>query len=119
MTDGAAAARRIGYSDFDKIDVRVGTVLTAGLNEKALKPAYVLEIDFGPELGIKTSSAQITQAYDPESLIGKQIVAVVNFEPKRVAGVRSEVLILAIVQPDGPTVLLMPDMPVKNGSRMA
>ena len=108
----------IEFSDFLRVDIRAGTVVSAKLNQKARVPAYVLEVDFG-ELGTKTTSAQITEAYKPEDLVGVQVVAVVNFPPKRVAGVKSEVLILAVVQDDSPTIILQPSQPVANGSRIA
>jgi tRNA-binding protein len=115
----ASGAELIAYSDFTKIDIRAGTIRSVGINAKARNPAYILKIDFGTNYGIKTSSAQITEAYTVEDLIGRQIVAVMNFEPKRVAGVISEVLVLAIVQHGEPTVLLSPLDSVKNGSQMA
>ena len=83
----------ISFDDFLKVEIRIGTVLEARLNEKARKPAYVLTLDFGP-CGIKTSSAQLTKHYQPEDLVGMQVVAVLNFPAKRIAGVKSEVLIL-------------------------
>ena len=107
----------ITYSDFLKVDIRVGTIIEAVDNLKARQPAYVLTIDFG-ELGQKTSSAQITQKYSKEELIGKQIVAIVNFPAKRVAGVKSEVLVLAAVCSSG-TVLLEPNIQVNNGARIS
>ena len=107
----------IAFSDFLKIDIRVGTIIAAIDNLKARQPAYVLTIDFG-QLGKKISSAQITQNYSKEELIGKQIVAVVNFSPKRVAGVKSEVLVLAAVSTKG-TVLLEPNLAVENGTRIS
>lgn len=108
----------IGLEDFQKVDVRTGTILTATLNPKARIPAFVLEIDFGP-LGVKTSSAQITEHYSEQDLVGRQIVAVVNFPPKRVAGIRSEVLVLAAVDESRGTVLLEPTFPVANGTRIS
>ncbi len=107
----------ISFDDFLKVDTRAGTILTVTPNVKAKKPAYVLTIDFG-DLGIKTSSAQITDHYTPEQLIGTQIIAVVNFEPKRIAGVVSEVLVLGCACPDATVVLLRPTQPVANGSRV-
>lgn len=107
----------IDYAAFEQIDIRAGTVLHAEPNAKARHPAFVLRIDFGP-LGVKTSSAQLTERYTPDELVGKQVLAVVNFAPKRVAGVVSEVLILACVG-DGGTVLIAPGMPVPNGVRVA
>tara|TARA_R110002049_G_scaffold53676_1_gene149819 strand:- start:358 stop:696 length:339 start_codon:yes stop_codon:yes gene_type:complete len=94
----------IGWSDFEKIDLRVGTIINASINEKAKKPAYILEIDFGT-IGIKKSSAQITERYTIDELIGQQIVAVVNFPPKQIAQTMSECLILGAV--DGSDVNLL------------
>ena len=108
---------QIEFGDFLKVDIRVGTILSARLNEKARKPAYALEVDMG-EIGTKTSSAQITEHYQPEDLIGKQVLAVVNFPPKRVAGVKSEILVLAAVDEEKGTILIKPDFPVANGTRM-
>ena len=100
--------------DFEKIDIRVGTIIDARENEKARKPAYQLKIDFGPEIGIKASSAQITQCYQPKDLIDMQIIAVVNFPPRKVADVVSEVLVLGTDSEQG-IVLLNPNEKVKNG----
>lgn len=108
----------IMIDDFEKIDMRVGTVIEASLNEKAKKPAYKLIIDFGDELGKKTSSAQLTQLYTQEQLLGKQIIAVVNFPPRQVAGVKSEVLVLGSISKQG-TVLLSIVEPVENGDRIS
>jgi tRNA-binding protein len=112
-------ADKIDFVDFQKIDIRAGTIISAALNSKARSPAFVLRIDFGEECGLKTSSAQITEAYHPDQLVGQQIIAVMNFESKLVAGVRSEVLVLAIVQQQGPTMLVSPTSPVQNGARLA
>jgi len=108
----------IDFSDFLKVDIRVGTILSARPNEKAIKPAYVLEVDFGPAYGTKTTSAQITAEHSLESLPGMQVLAVVNFPPKRVAGVKSEVLTLATMEEGGRTVLITPSKPVPNGTRL-
>ncbi len=108
--------RRIRISDFEKVDIRIGTILSAELNPKAKTPALVLEIDFGP-LGIKTSSAQITDHYQPKELPGSQVAAVMNFEMKRIAGVKSEVLVMGADDPEG-VVLLSPRHSVPNGSRV-
>ena len=113
------AKNPIEFNDFLQVDIRVGTILEATLNKKAKKPAYILKIDFGKELGVKISSAQITQNYTPNELIGKQICAVVNFKPKRVAGVKSEVLVLAVVCKENGTVLIEPTKKVINGERIA
>lgn len=107
----------IDWSDFEKIDLRIGTILSAKLNEKAKKPAYIMEIDFG-ELGIKKSSAQITERYPLNKLIGQQIVAVVNFPPKQIAQTMSECLVIGAV--DGSDVnLLTLTHPSKNGLKIS
>ncbi|MFT5450247.1 MAG: tRNA-binding protein [Gammaproteobacteria bacterium] len=111
-------AMPIEFEDFLKVDIRTGTVVEAALNAKARVPAYVLKVDFG-ELGMKTSSAQITGNYQPDDLVGKQVVAVVNFAAKRVAGVKSEVLILGAVSDASSVVLLEPTFAVENGSRIS
>ena len=108
----------ISLQDFLKIEIHTGTVLSARLNEKSRKPAYVLEVDFGPDLGVKTTSAQITDHYSTDELPGRHVVAVTNFPPMRIAGVKSEVLVLGAVTEDG-VVLLTPDDPVANGLRIA
>lgn len=107
----------IEFDDFLKVDMRVGMVLSAEPNPKAQKPAYILTIDFGA-LGIKTSSAQLTVHYTAEALIGRQVIAVVNFAPKRIAGVKSEVLVLGAPDENGAVVLLQLTQPVANGSRI-
>ena len=107
----------IEFNDFQKLDIRVGTITEGCEFEKALKPAYKLKIDFGEEIGIKQSSAQITDYYMPECLVGKQILAVVNFAPKQIADFMSEVLVLGTYSDDG-VVLITPDMAVQNGDRL-
>lgn len=103
--------------DFEKIEIRVGTIIEATINKKAKKPAYKLKIDFGEELGIKTSSAQITKCYEKEELEGKQIVAVVNFPPRQIADVKSEVLVLGSDSKQG-IVLLRPTLEVEDGDKI-
>jgi tRNA-binding protein len=108
----------ISYDDFAKVDVRVGTVLSAAPNPTARKPAYVLEIDFGAGLGRKTASAQVTELYTPAQLVGRQVAAVVNFPPKQIARMVSEVLVLGFPDAQGRVVLINVDHPVPDGSRM-
>ena len=107
----------ITWHDFEKIDIRVGTVLAVNDFEKARKPAYQLQIDFGP-LGILKSSAQITALYNKEELLGKQVVAVVNFPPRQIANFMSECLVLGVYNAGGEVVLLQPTMPVSNGDKI-
>lgn len=108
----------IDFEYFAKVEMRVGTVRSAVPNPKARVPAYVLQIDFGP-LGTRTSSAQLTERYVADELVGRQIVAVINVPPKRVAGVKSEVLVLAAVDESDGTTLLTPTHPVADGTRIA
>lgn len=105
----------IDFDRFAQIDLRVGTVVAAEISPKARMPAYKLTIDFGA-LGTRTSSAQITERYATQQLVGKQVIAVVNFEPRQVATVLSEVLVLAVVGQIGGVILLTPDAPLTNGS---
>lgn len=103
--------------DFNRLDIRAGTVLEAKPFAKARKPAYQLTIDFGQELGIRRSSAQITEVYTPEMLVGTQVLAVVNFPPRQIADFMSEVLVLGTYSSQG-VVLIRPDQPVQNGDRL-
>ena len=105
----------ISYEDFRKVQIRVGTVLSLKNNEKARQPSLVLEVDFGNDIGIKTTSAKITHYYNAENLIGRQVIAVCNFPTKNIAGVVSEVLILGAIETDGKVVLLHPTQKVENG----
>lgn len=105
------------FEDFMNLDIRVGTIVQAEEFEKARRPAYKLLIDFGEEIGIKKSSAQITEVYRSEGLIGKQILAVVNFPPKQIADIISEVLVLGIYSERG-VVLIVPDENVNNGDKL-
>ncbi|GGK02135.1 putative chaperone CsaA [Lentibacillus kapialis] len=105
--------------DFMEIDMRVGTVLKAEPFPEAKKPAIKLEIDFGDAIGIKQSSAQITRRYEPKDMEGRQVIGVVNFPPMRIAGYKSEVLIIGGVQEEDDVVLLRPDEAVANGTRVS
>lgn len=105
------------FDDFMKLDIRVGTITEAKVFEKARKPAYQLMVDLGGEIGLKRSSAQITEHYKPEELVGKQVLAVVNFPPRQIADFFSQVLVLGTYSQGG-VVLITPDKPVENGDRL-
>ncbi len=109
----------ISWQDFEKVELRVGTIVSAEPFPEARKPAYRMTIDFGGKIGIKKSSAQITDLYDCEDLVGKQIVAVVNFPIKRIGPFISECLVTGFVQEDASVVLAVPDKPTNNGFRLA
>lgn len=108
----------ISYSDFEKVDIRTGEIISVDDFPEARKPAYKLTIDFGPEIGVKKSSAQITQKYTKEALLGLQVLAVVNFPPKQIGSFMSEVLTLGLPDADGAVVLLTPTQPVPKGGKM-
>ena len=108
----------ISYDDFARVDIRAGTVVRAEPYPEARKPSIKLWIDFGPELGTRKSSAQITRYYAPETLIGRQVAAVVNFPPRQIGKFMSEVLVLGFPDADGEVVLIAPDHGVPNGGRM-
>ena len=110
---------QITYNDFEKVDIRIGTVISVKKNEKARKPSLVVKVDFGKEIGIKQSSAQITHYYSKENLIGKQVIGVCNFPKKNIAGVISEVLILGAIEKDGKVVLVHPSQQAENGLDIA
>lgn len=114
----AAAAAPIGFDQFLAVDIRIGTVLAAEPLAGARKPALKLEIDFGPVLGRRRSSAQLTENYEPADLVGRQVAAVVNFPPRQIGKFMSEVLTLGFADERGAVVLFRPDRPVPNGSRL-
>ncbi len=108
----------IGFDDFQKVDIRVGTVVRAEDYPEARKPAIKLWVDFGDEIGVRKSSAQITAHYNPDGLIGKQVMAVVNFPPRQIGKFMSEILVLGLPDEAGEITLIGPDGPVPNGGRM-
>ena len=110
---------QITYEIFDKLDIRLGTVLSVKKNEKARKPSLVVEVDFGKEIGVKQSSAQITHYYNSENLVGKQVIGVCNFPEKNIAGIKSQVLILGSIDKDGKVTLLHPSQKAENGLPIA
>ena len=110
---------QITYDIFDKVDIRIGTILSVKKNVKARKPSLIIEVDFGKEIGIKQSSAQITNYYNEESLKGKQVIGICNFPEKNIAGVKSEFLVLGAIEDDGKVVLVQPSQPTKNGLKIA
>ncbi len=110
--------QEISWADFEKVDIRVGRVVEAEPFSEARKPSIKLTVDFGSEIGVKRSSAQLTAHYTSETLLGKQVVAVLNFPAKRIAGFKSEVLVLGVPDEEGAVVLLAPDREVPPGARM-
>jgi len=110
---------QITYDIFDKVDIRVGTVVSVKKNEKARKPSLVIEVDFGKEIGIKQSSAQITHFYNEENLKGKQVIGVCNFAEKNIAGVISQALILGAIDKEGKVILVHPSEEAENGLPIA
>ncbi|MGX9965267.1 tRNA-binding protein [Roseomonas sp. F4] len=109
---------QITYADFEKLDIRVGTIIDAQPFPEARKPAIKLWVEFGEGIGVKTSSAQLTVHYSPDRLIGRQVMAVVNFPPRRIGGFESEILVLGVPDENGAVVLLKPDLKVPDGGRM-
>jgi tRNA-binding protein len=115
---GAPAGETIGFDDFLKVDIRIGTVVAAEVYEGARKPSYRLRIDFGPGIGEKKSVGQVAALYAPEELVGRQVAAVVNFPVRQIGKALSEVLTLGFADAEGRVVLFAPDRPVPNGSRL-
>ena len=110
---------KITYDIFDKVDIRLGTVISVKKNEKARKPSLVVEVDFGKEIGIKQSSAQITHYYNEDNLLGKQVIGVCNFPEKNIAGIKSEALILGSIDKEGKVTLVHPSQKAENGLPIA
>ena len=110
---------QITYDIFDKVDIRLGTVISVKKNEKARKPSLVVEVDFGKEIGIKQSSAQITHYYNEENLLGKQVIGICNFPEKNIAGIKSEALILGSIDKEGKVTLVHPSQKAENGLPIA
>ena len=111
--------KEITYEDYSKIQILVGTVLKVSKNEKARKPSLVIEVDFGSEIGVRKSSAQITHYYNSDNLVGKQVIGVCNFPKKNIAGIVAEVLILGAIKKDGKVVFVHPSQKTENGLEIA
>ena len=109
----------IGWDDFQKVELRVGTIIEVQAVPEARRPAWKLSVDFGDKVGVRRASAQITDLYEAEELVGKQVLGVVNFPPKQIGPFMSECLVTGFVTAEGPVVLAVPDKPVENGLRLA
>ena len=109
---------KISYSEFEKVDIRLGTIIEAVEYNKLRKPSILLQIDFGEEIGIKKSSAQIQKNYFAQNLVGKQVIAVINFEPKQIGKIISEVLVLGLPDDDNEPILLSPTSKMRNGIKL-
>ena len=109
----------ISWQDFEQVDLRVGTIVTAEVFLEARRPAYILHVDFGTDIGVLKSSAQITDLYQPEGLVGQQVIGVVNFPPKQIGPIQSQCLIAGFPHADGSVVLIQPERPVENGLKLA
>ena len=109
----------ISWQNFEQVDLRVGTIVSAEVFAEARRPAYILQVDFGAEIGVLKSSAQITDLYQPKALVGQQVIGVVNFPPKQIGPIQSQCLITGFPQADGAVVLIQPERPVENGLKLA
>ena len=109
----------ISWADFVQVDLRVGTIISAEVFKEARKPAYILHVDFGPKIGVRKSSAQITDLYQPDNLVGQQVIGVINFPEKQIGPIRSQCLVTGFPQADGSVVLAQPQQPVANGLKLA
>ena len=110
--------RDLNWDEFMRVDLRAGTIVSAEVFKEARRPAYILHVDFGEELGIRKSSAQITVHYTPNELVGKQVMAVVNFPPKQIGPIMSECLVTGFYDENGDVVLAVPDKPLKKGAKL-
>jgi tRNA-binding protein len=109
----------ISWQEFEQVDLRVGTIVSAEVFAEARQPAYILHVDFGADLGVLKSSAQITDLYQPDALVGQQVIGVVNFPPKQIGPMQSQCLITGLPQGDGSVVLVQPDRQVSNGLKLS
>ena len=109
----------ISWADFAQVDLRVGTIISAEVFKEARKPAYILHVDFGPKIGVRKSSAQIAYLYQPDNLVGQQVIGVINFPEKQIGPIRSQCLVTGFPQADGSVVLVQPQQPVANGLKLA
>ena len=109
----------ISWADFTQVDLRVGTIISAEVFKEARKPAYILHVDFGSKIGVRKSSAQITDLYQPDNLVGQQVIGVINFPEKQIGPIRSQCLVTGFPQADGSVVLVQPQQPVANGLKLA
>ena len=109
----------ISWQEFEQVDLRVGSIVTAEVFSEARRPAFILHVDFGADIGVLKSSAQVTDLYQPDELVGQQVIAVVNFPPKQIGPIQSRCLITGFPQADGSVVLIQPERPVANGLKLA